>query len=171
MAPFKTIDEFEPRGRRVLLRADLNVPMAAGHVTDATRLVRLAPTIKTLAERGARVVLLSHFGRPKGKPDPAFSLKPLTAPLAAVIGRPVAFAEDCVGPSAERVVAAAPRRGRGAPRESPLSSGKKRPTIAALRRGSRRSAISTSTTPFPRRIARMPRPKRWRICCRRRRDG
>src|SRR5579864_1999822 len=105
MTAFHTIDDFDLRGKRVLLRADLNVPMAAGHVTDATRLTRLAPTIKTLAERGARVVVLSHFGRPKGKPDPAFSLRPLAAPLAAAIGRPVAFAEDCVGPDAERIVA------------------------------------------------------------------
>jgi len=106
MAAFKTIDNLAPRGKRVLLRADLNVPLAAGHVTDATRIERLAPTIRTLAERGARVVVMSHFGRPKGKADPAFSLKPLVAPLAAAIGRPVAFAEDCVGPAAERVVAA-----------------------------------------------------------------
>jgi phosphoglycerate kinase len=106
MPAFKTIDDLDLGGKRVLLRADLNVPVKDGKVADATRLVRLSPTIRELAERGARVVVLSHFGRPKGKPDPAFSLRPLAVPLAAAIGRPVAFAEDCIGPAAERAVAA-----------------------------------------------------------------
>ena len=106
MAKFLTLDDIDPRGKRVLLRADLNVPVKDGRVTDATRIERLAPTIRDLAEKGARVVVMSHFGRPKGKPDPAFSLRPLVEPLSKAIGRPVAFAEDCVGPAAERVVAA-----------------------------------------------------------------
>jgi phosphoglycerate kinase len=105
MAEFLTLDDIDPQGKRVLLRADLNLPMKDGKVGDRTRLTRLAPTIRELADRGARVVVLSHFGRPKGKPDAAFSLKPLAAPLAEAIGRPVAFAEDCVGVAAERVVA------------------------------------------------------------------
>ena len=106
MPKFRTLDDIDPSGKRVLLRADLNVPVKDGRVTDATRIERLAPTIRELAERGARVVVMSHFGRPKGKPDPAYSLRPLVEPLAQAIGRPVAFAEDCVGPVAERVVAA-----------------------------------------------------------------
>lgn len=106
MPKFRTLDDIDPSGKRVLLRADLNVPVKDGRVTDATRIERLAPTIRELAERGARVVVMSHFGRPKGKPDPAYSLRPLVEPLAQAIGRPVAFAEDCVGPAAERVVAA-----------------------------------------------------------------
>jgi phosphoglycerate kinase len=105
MAKFLTLDDIDPAGKRVLLRADLNVPMKDGKVSDATRIERLAPTIRELAERGGKVVVMSHFGRPKGGPDAAFSLRPLTAPLAAAIGRPVAFAEDCVGPAAESVVA------------------------------------------------------------------
>ena len=105
MATFLTLDDIDPAGKRVLLRADLNLPMKDGKVGDLTRIERLAPTIRELAERGARVVVMSHFGRPKGKPDPAFSLRPLAEPLAAAIGRPVAFAADCVGPEAERVVA------------------------------------------------------------------
>ncbi len=104
MASFRTLDDLDPRGRRVLLRADLNVPVQDGKVSDATRIQRLAPTIRELAERGAKVVVMSHFGRPKGKPDPAFSLRPLVAPLAQAIGRPVAFAEDCIGPKAQAVV-------------------------------------------------------------------
>ena len=106
MANFRTLDDLDPKGKRVLLRADLNVPMKDGKVGDATRIARLAPTIRELADRGARVVVMSHFGRPKGKPEAAYSLRPLVAPLAEAIGRPVAFAEDCVGPLAERAVAA-----------------------------------------------------------------
>jgi phosphoglycerate kinase len=109
MAKFLTLDDIAPNGKRVLLRADLNVPMKDGKVGDATRIERLAPTIRELAERGAKVVVMSHFGRPKGKPDPAYSLRPLAAPLGQAIGRKVAFAEDCVGPAAERVVAALQR--------------------------------------------------------------
>jgi phosphoglycerate kinase len=105
MPKYLTLDDIAPQGRRVLLRVDLNVPMQDGKVGDATRIARVAPTISELAERGAAVVVMSHFGRPEGKPDPAFSLRPLVAPLAEAIGRPVAFAEDCVGPAAERVVA------------------------------------------------------------------
>jgi phosphoglycerate kinase len=90
----------------VLLRADLNLPVKDGKIGDRTRLVRLAPTIRELADRGACVVVVSHFGRPKGKPDPALSLRPLASPLAEAIGRPVAFAEDCIGATAQRVVAA-----------------------------------------------------------------
>ena len=106
MAKFRTLDDIDPKGRRVLLRADLNVPMKDGKVGDATRIERLAPTIRQLSSGGARVVVMSHFGRPKGRPEAAFSLRPLVAPLAQAIGRPVAFAEDCVGPAAERAVAA-----------------------------------------------------------------
>ena len=106
MAKFRTLDDIDPKGKRVLLRADLNVPMKDGKVGDATRIERLAPTIRQLSSGGARVVVMSHFGRPKGKPEAAFSLRPLVAPLAQAIGRPVAFAEDCVGPAAERAVAA-----------------------------------------------------------------
>ena len=105
-AQFPTLDDIDPAGKRVLLRADLNVPVKDGKVSDATRIERLAPTIRELAERGGRVIVMSHFGRPKGEPDPAFSLRPLVAPLSQAIGRPVAFAEDCIGPAAGRVVAA-----------------------------------------------------------------
>jgi phosphoglycerate kinase len=106
MAKFLTLDDIHPRGKRVLLRADLNLPVKDGKIGDRTRLVRLAPTIRELADRGACVVVVSHFGRPGGKPDPAFSLRPLASPLAEAIGRPVAFAEDCIGATAQRVVAA-----------------------------------------------------------------
>jgi phosphoglycerate kinase len=102
---FRTLDDIDPEGKRVLVRADLNVPMKDGQVSDASRIERLAPTIRELVERGAQVVIMSHFGRPKGAPDPALSLRPLVEPVTRALGRPVAFAEDCVGPAAERVVA------------------------------------------------------------------
>jgi phosphoglycerate kinase len=104
MADFLTLDDIEVRGKRVLLRADLNVPVNSGQVTDATRIERLAPTIRELADKGARVIVMSHFGRPEHGYDPALSLKPMVAPLAKAIGRPVAFAEDCIGPAAKAVV-------------------------------------------------------------------
>ena len=106
MPDFRTLDDLAPRGKRVLVRVDLNVPLKDGRVTDATRIERAVPTLKELSEKGAKVIVLSHFGRPKGKPDPAFSLKPLVEPLRrALAGKPVAFAQDCIGPEAERVVA------------------------------------------------------------------
>ncbi len=105
MAAFKTIDDLEVQGKRVLVRADLNVPVKDGKVTDTTRIDRSAETVRALAERGACVVICSHFGRPKGKRVPEMSLKPVVEPLShALGGMPVAFADDCVGPAAELVV-------------------------------------------------------------------
>jgi phosphoglycerate kinase len=105
MTRFRSLDDIDVRGKRVLLRADLNVPIKNGIVTDATRIERLAPTIETLLNRGAKVIVMSHFGRPGGKRDPAFSLRPLVAPLSQAIGgKDVAFAKDCVGDEAKRVV-------------------------------------------------------------------
>jgi phosphoglycerate kinase len=105
MPDFLTLDDIDVRGKRVLLRADLNVPVKDGVVTDATRIERLAPTIEALIAKGAAVIVMSHFGRPKGGPDPKLSLRPVLAPLRRALGgRDVAFAEDCIGAPAERVV-------------------------------------------------------------------
>lgn len=106
MAGFKTLDEAAVAGKRVLLRLDLNVPMKDGAITDTTRISRAAPTVRELADKGARVILASHYGRPKGKHVAEMSLEPLVAPLASVLDRPVAFAPDCVGLEAEAVAAA-----------------------------------------------------------------
>ena len=103
---FRTLDDLTVKGKRVLVRADLNVPVADGKVTDATRIERQAPTIRELAEKGAKVIVLSHFDRPKGKVVPSMSLKVLVAPLSKAVGRKVAFADDCIGPKAEEAVAA-----------------------------------------------------------------
>src|SRR5215470_7414221 len=107
MPNFSTLDDIDVRGKRVLLRADLNVPVKNGVVTDATRIERLVPTINTLLDRGAKVIVMSHFGRPEGKRDLAFSLRPLIAPLSRAIGgRDIVFAEDCIGDDAKRVISA-----------------------------------------------------------------
>ena len=104
MSAFQTLDHVEVKGKRVLVRADLNVPVENGVVTDATRIDRLAPSIAELADKGAKVILLSHFGRPKGR-DAKNSLKPVVAELAHIIKRPVKFADDCIGETAEQAVA------------------------------------------------------------------
>jgi phosphoglycerate kinase len=100
MTGFRTLDQADVNGKRVLLRVDLNVPVGQGTVADATRIERMAPTILEIANKGGKVILLSHFGRPKG-PNGKDSLKPVAAEVAHVIKRPVAFVEDCVGPQAE----------------------------------------------------------------------
>src|SRR5215472_15949177 len=95
MAKFRTLDDIDVGGKRVLLRADLNVPVKSGVVTDATRIERLTPTIEALIKKRAKVIVMSHFGRPDGKPDPAYSLRLLVGPLEQAIGgRKVAFAAD-----------------------------------------------------------------------------
>ncbi len=104
----KTLDDIDVAGKRVFLRADLNVPMRDGAVSDATRISRLAPTITELADKGAIVIVASHLGRPKGEPVPDMSLAPLAGPLSAALGgRNVSFANDCIGAEAQKVVGAA----------------------------------------------------------------
>jgi len=112
MAAFKTLDDIgDIRGKRVLVRVDLNVPVADGKVTDLTRIERVAPTILELSDKGAKVVLLAHFGRPKGGPDPEFSLEPIARAVSDVVGRPVGFAKDCIGEVAEGAVFGTPSEG------------------------------------------------------------
>jgi len=105
MPDFKTLDDLTVKGKRVLVRADLNVPMKDGKITDASRIERQAPTIKELSDKGARVIVLSHFDRPKGKVVPEMSLKPIAPALSKELGKPVAFASDCVGEVAKDAVA------------------------------------------------------------------
>src|ERR1700723_2277258 len=105
MPSLRTLDDVDVKGKRVLLRVDLNVPMESGRVTDATRLERIAPTITEISGKGGKVILLAHFGRPKGR-DAKDSLKPVAAALASVIGKPVAFADACIGDVAEKAVMA-----------------------------------------------------------------
>jgi len=106
VARYRTLDGVAVRGKRVLVRADLNVPMRDGVIGDVTRLERLTPTIRELADGGARVVVASHFDRPRGQRVASMSLRPVAAALAGVLGHPVRFADDCVGDVAAGAVAA-----------------------------------------------------------------
>jgi len=109
--PFRRISEADVAGKRVLVRVDFNVPMADGAVSDDTRLKAALPTIRALSWKGAKVILLAHFDRPKGKRVPSMSLQPIVAPLAKLLGQPVAFAEDCIGDAAKAAIDAAPANG------------------------------------------------------------
>ena len=107
MASFRTLDELSPKGKRVLVRVDLNVPMQDGEISDASRIERVAATLTGLADGGARVVVMSHFGRPRGPASPSMSLRPLAEPLSRALGgRPVGFVAACIGDAAEAAVAA-----------------------------------------------------------------
>jgi phosphoglycerate kinase len=102
--PFRTLDNLDVAGKRVLLRADLNVPVRDGRISDLTRIERLSPTIRELSEKRAKVIVCSHFDRPKGKRVPEMSLAPMAAALGEVLARKVRFVEDCTGPAAEQAV-------------------------------------------------------------------
>jgi len=101
----KSIRDLAIEGRRTFLRVDFNVPLAGGNVMDATRIVETMPTIRHAVERGARLVCASHLGKPKGQRKPELSLAPVSLELARQLGRPVRFAEDCIGPDVEKLVA------------------------------------------------------------------
>jgi phosphoglycerate kinase len=102
---WRTIEDLDLKGRRVLIRVDFNVPIKNGDIKDDTRIRASLPTIKYALEHGAaRVILCSHLGRPKGKPNPEYTLRPVAARVSQLIGRPVAFAEDCVGAQAKTAV-------------------------------------------------------------------
>ena len=105
MTAFKTLDALDAKGKRILLRVDLNVPMDSGRVTDATRIERVLPTINELSHKGGRVVLLAHFGRPKGQRVESESLRPVIGALEQHLKHKIVFADDCVGPDADKVVA------------------------------------------------------------------
>src|SRR3954464_1962724 len=105
MINFRTLDSADLSGKRVLVRVDLNVPMENGRITDSTRIERVAPTITEISQKGGKVILLAHFGPPEGH-DPKESLKPVAADLARILKKPVAFADDCIGETAEKAVAA-----------------------------------------------------------------
>ena len=100
LSRMRGIEDADVAGKRVLVRADLNVPMKDGQVTDTTRLDRVVPTIRSLSERGAKVVIITHFGRPGGEKVPEMSVAPVAAKLGELLGQPVKFVADCIGPVA-----------------------------------------------------------------------
>ncbi len=102
----KSVTDIDVKGKRVLVRVDYNVPIKDGKVSDDTRIVAAMPTLKYLLDHGAAVILCSHLGRPKGAPDPQYSLRPVADYLSGLLGKPVAFAEDCIGPAAEKAAQA-----------------------------------------------------------------
>ncbi len=104
MTSFKTLDDVDVSGKRVMVRVDLNVPMADGAVTDATRILRILPTIGEISEKGGKVILLAHFGRPNGKVNPEMSLAPVVSTLSDMIGKPVSFSTDCIGSMAQAAI-------------------------------------------------------------------
>ncbi len=106
LGKLKTTDEIDVAGKTLLVRADLNVPVRDGRVSDATRLERILPGIRDWSGRGARIVLLSHFGRPKGEVRPEMSLAPIAAKLGSLLGRDVSFVGECIGPVAHKAVEA-----------------------------------------------------------------
>ncbi|MFM2045346.1 MAG: phosphoglycerate kinase [Pseudomonadota bacterium] len=108
---FHTLDDIAAVGKTVLVRVDLNVPVADGAVTDTTRIDRLVPTLRELSAKGAKVVLLSHFGRPKDGAEAKYSLRQILPAMEAALGAPVAFADDCVGAAAQAAIAALPAGG------------------------------------------------------------
>ena len=165
--PFRTLDDAgDLRGKRVLVRVDLNVPMENGRVTDATRIERVLPTIREIAEKGGKVVLLAHFGRPKGaRPEGVAEADRRGRSPGRSAGRSPS-PRTASGEAARKAVDGAEGRRRAAPGEHPLPRrrGKQRPRLR--RRSWRRSATSTSTTPSPPPTAPTPRPKASPACCR-----
>lgn len=101
-----SVKDIAPKGKRVLVRVDFNVPMEDGRITDDNRIEASLPTIRLLREKGARIILMSHMGRPKGKPDPKYSLEPVARRLGELLGAEVRFVKDCVGPEAEQAAQA-----------------------------------------------------------------
>ena len=135
-----TIKDLDLRGKKALIRVDFNVPIKNGAIQDDTRIRASLPTIRYALEQGATVILMSHLGRPKGKPNPEYSLKPVAAHLSTLLGRPVEFAEDCIGPTAKAAIEKAGAGRRRAAREPalPRRGGEERHRVRAGARGARR---------------------------------
>jgi 3-phosphoglycerate kinase len=98
----KTVRDIEVKDKKVIVRVDYNVPIKAGAITDDTRIVKSLPTVRYLLEQGAAVILMTHLGRPKGKPDPAFTVRPAAERLQKLLGKQVLFVPDCIGDAAEQ---------------------------------------------------------------------
>ena len=161
---FRSLQGADLKGKTALVRVDFNVPMEMGQVQDDTRLRAALPTIELLSKAGAKVVLLAHFDRPKGKRVPEMSLKPVLDPLSALIRKPVAWADDCIGEQAKSVIDALKPGGVALLENLRYHSGEEKndPAFAAelAKLG---DILSTMRSPPP--TARMPRPRAWRSSC------
>ncbi len=165
MPAFKTLDDLtDIAGKRVLVRVDLNVPVTDGKVSDTTRIERVAPTIHELSEKGAKVILLAHFGRPKGEPVADQSLSLIAPAVEEVLDQSVAFASDCIGAPAADAIAKM-KTATSCFSKTPASTRVKRRTRRNSLQSSPRTATSTSTTPSPPPTAPMPRPRALPITC------
>ena len=164
-SPFRTLDSADVKGKRVLVRVDLNVPLKDGKVSDATRIERVLPTIREISDKGGKVILLAHLGRPKGGPDAANSLRPVSAALAELYGKPVGFAADCIGAVAAGRRRVDEGRRRAAAREHPLLQAGRKERARGSSRRSPSSATSTSTTHSRPPTAPTPRPRASPTTC------
>jgi len=169
MSAFKTIDDLDVAGKRVLVRADLNMPMKDGRITDASRMEKTLPTLNDLLDRGASVIVMSHLGRPGGQVVAELSLAPVARTLAETLGRDVPFAADCIGPEAEKAVEAV-SEGGVAMLENLRFHGEEEANDVVFA-GKLAELTFTSTTLFPARTGPTPRSRPSRICCRRRPGG
>ena len=158
---WRSLDEAKLLGVRALVRVDFNVPMSAGRVTDDTRLLAAMPTIRRLSAAGAKVALLAHFDRPKGRRVPEMSLEPVAKRLAELLGQPVTFVEDCVGERVRTALDAA-KPGDVLLLENLRFHAGEETNDPAFARELAANATSTSTTPSRPRTAPTPRPRRWR---------
>jgi len=163
-----SINDLQLNGQRVFIRVDFNVPLKNGVIGDDTRIRASLPTIKYALDHGAIVVLASHLGRPKGKPNPEFSLRPIVERLSQLLGVPVVFADDCIGEAAANAVRTAQAGSRVVLLENLRFHPEEERTTRGLRSSSRRSPTYTSTTRSARRTGRTHRSKPSRTCCRKR---
>jgi len=159
-----TVRDLDVRGKRVFMRVDYNVPMEEKDgqmvITDTTRIVETLPTLKLLIEKGAKIILAAHLGRPKGKREASMSLRPVGLKLHELLGVPVEFADDCIGEHAEKI-ASSLKDGHVALLENVRYYNEEEANDPAFAENWPKSPMSTSTTPLARRTGPMPRRREW----------